>query len=154
MLVKFDMSALSEIKPHEYITRFLLGGLTCVATGLIAQKWGPVVGGLFLAFPAIFPASATLVEKHELERKGKAGIAFTFRGRLSAALDARGAVMGALALGIFAFVAWKELPSHHALVVLGGALAAWLLLASGIWRLRRSHTRIWIIWRARRSKAA
>jgi hypothetical protein len=31
--------------------------------GWIASKYGPVVGGLFLAFPAIFPASATLVEK-------------------------------------------------------------------------------------------
>jgi hypothetical protein len=30
---------------------------------------GPRVGGLFLAFPAIFPASATLVEKHEKQKK-------------------------------------------------------------------------------------
>ena len=35
----------------------------------------PVVGGLFLAFPAIFPASATLIEKHGRERKEKAGLA-------------------------------------------------------------------------------
>jgi hypothetical protein len=34
----------------------------------------PVVGGLFLAFPAIFPASATLIEKHVRERKEKAGL--------------------------------------------------------------------------------
>jgi len=90
MLVKFNPTALREIKLHEYLTRFALGGITCVATGLIAQKFGPIVGGLFLAFPAIFPASATLVEKHELERKAEAGIAFSLRGRLSAALDARG----------------------------------------------------------------
>src|ERR1700722_1100482 len=107
MLVKFDLSALSEIKPREYLTRFLLGGAVCVATGLIARKFGPVVGGLFLAFPAIFPASATLMEEHELERKAKAGIGFTLRGRLSAALDARGASMGALALAVFALIAWQ-----------------------------------------------
>jgi len=35
-----------------------------VIAGLIAFRFGPVVGGLFLAFPAIFPASATLIERH------------------------------------------------------------------------------------------
>jgi hypothetical protein len=30
--------------------------------GLLAKKFGSTVGGLFLAFPAIFPASATLIE--------------------------------------------------------------------------------------------
>ncbi len=39
-----------------------------VAAGLIANKWGPGVGGLFLAFPAIFPASVGLVEKHEKQK--------------------------------------------------------------------------------------
>jgi Protein of unknown function (DUF3147) len=154
MLVKFDPTALREIKLHEYLTRFALGGITCVATGLIAQKFGPVVGGLFLAFPAIFPASATLVEKHELERKAEAGIAFSFRGRLSAALDARGASMGAVALAMFALIAWQELPFHRAIVVLGVALAVWLVFASAIWRLRRWHTRIWILRRVRASKAS
>ena len=152
MLIKFDPSALAQIKPHEYLTRFLLGGATCVATGLIAQKFGPVIGGLFLAFPAIFPASATLVEKHELERKAKAGVEVTLRGRLSAALDARGASMGALALGIFALIAWRRLPSHSATSVLVVALAAWMLLASVIWRVRRLHTRVWILRRERGSK--
>ena len=38
------------------------------------QRWGPGIGGLFLAFPAIFPASATLVEKHEKQKKNRAGI--------------------------------------------------------------------------------
>lgn len=66
-------------------------GLACRSP----QKFGPVFGGLFLAFPAIFPASATLLEKHERDKKRKAGIASTVRGRLAAALDARGAVMGA-----------------------------------------------------------
>ena len=30
---------------------------------------------LFLAFPAIFPASATLIEKHEKEKKEREGYA-------------------------------------------------------------------------------
>ena len=61
--------------------RFALGGATTVVAGLIAAGFGPVVGGLFLAFPAIFPASATLVERHVRERKEKAGLAGSRRGR-------------------------------------------------------------------------
>jgi hypothetical protein len=148
MLIKFKAAALAQVKVHEYVTRFLLGGATCVATGLIAQKCGPVVGGLFLAFPAIFPASATLVEEHERQRKAKAGILFTVRGRLSAALDARGASMGALALLLFAVIVWKQLPSHNAGFVLAAATVAWAALAGTIWRVRRWHTRFWIRYRA------
>ena len=47
----------------------VLGGVMTVVAGLIAARFGPVIGGLFLAFPAIFPATATLIEKHVLERK-------------------------------------------------------------------------------------
>jgi hypothetical protein len=46
-----------------------------------------------LAFPAIFPASATLIEKHEKERKARAGIRNTLRGRQATALDAPGAAL-------------------------------------------------------------
>jgi hypothetical protein len=45
-----------------------------VVAGLIAARFGPVIGGLFLAFPAIFPESATLIEKHVRESKEKAGL--------------------------------------------------------------------------------
>ena len=62
-------SALTQGHWYEYLIRFGLGGVTTVLAGLIAVRWGPVIGGLFLAFPAIFPASATLVEKHEREKK-------------------------------------------------------------------------------------
>jgi uncharacterized membrane protein YqjE len=97
------------------------------------------IGGLFLAFPAIFPASATLLDKHEREKKRNAGIPVTMRGRLAVALDARGAAMGAIAMGAFALVVWKELPSHNAAAVLGGAVALWMTVAAGIWRLRKLH---------------
>ena len=38
---------------------FFFGGLITAVAGVIAQRFGPIIGGLFLAFPAIFPASAT-----------------------------------------------------------------------------------------------
>src|SRR5882672_8973311 len=98
MRIKVSLVSLKQINWHEYFARFLLGGAITVATGLIASHFGPVVGGLFLAFPAIFPSGATLIEKHELERKRRVGILHTNRGRLAAALDARGTAMGTIAL--------------------------------------------------------
>ena len=77
-----------------------------VAAGLIAAGFGPVIGGLFLAFPAIFPASATLVEKHVRERKEKAGLAGARRGKEAAALDAAGATLGSFGLAAFGLVIW------------------------------------------------
>jgi hypothetical protein len=62
MKISLDLSALGKTKWYEYALRFAFGGSITVAAGLVAKKWGPGVGGLFLAFPAIFPASATLVE--------------------------------------------------------------------------------------------
>ena len=80
MIVQFNPSALRQTHWYEYLIRFALGGAMTVVAGLIAARFGPVVGGLFLAFPAIFPASATLIEKHVRRRKEKAG----FPGRAAA----------------------------------------------------------------------
>ncbi len=102
MLVKIKLSVLSETQWHEYAIRFVLGGAITAVTGLIASKWGPVLGGLFLAFPAIFPASAILIEKHEREKKREAGIQGSRRGREAAALEAAGATLGSLGLAGFA----------------------------------------------------
>jgi hypothetical protein len=96
----------------------MLGGAVTVLTGLIASHCGPAIGGLFLAFPAIFPASATLVERHERDKKRRAGILNTLRGRLSAALDARGALLGAIALMAFAAIIWKGLTIASAPLIL------------------------------------
>jgi hypothetical protein len=139
MRITINLAALKQIKWHEYLTRFLLGGAITVATGLIAKHFGPVIGGLFLAFPAIFPAGATLIEKHERDRKRRAGIPRTIRGRLAVALEARGTAMGTIALAGFAVLVWKLLPSHPAAVVLAAALAAWLVLATMTWRLQKLH---------------
>ena len=98
MIVRLKLSALRETSGREYLIRFALGGAATVVAGLIAAGFGPAVGGLFLAFPAIFPASATLVEKHVRERKEKAGLAGSRRGKEAAALDAVGAALGSFGL--------------------------------------------------------
>lgn len=71
MIVRFKPSSLRQTRWHEYLARFVLGGAMTLIAGLIAARFGPVVGGLFLAFPAIFPASATLIEKQVRECKEK-----------------------------------------------------------------------------------
>jgi hypothetical protein len=73
-VIRFKPSALKETRCHEYVVRFVLGGFATVVAGIIAGHLGPETGGLFLAFPAIFCASATLIEKHERERKEKKGL--------------------------------------------------------------------------------
>jgi hypothetical protein len=141
MIIDINLSSLKTTKPHEYAIRFLFGGIVTAAAGVIAIRYGPVVGGLFLAFPAIFPASATLIESHERERKQKAGYDGTRRGRTAASLDAAGAVLGALALLLFAFLLFRFLPSHNAVFVLAAATVAWLALSILLWFLakRRHH---------------
>jgi hypothetical protein len=139
MRIKADISALKKTKWHEYILRFAAGGVITVATGLIAKRYGPAIGGLFLAFPAIFPASATLVEKHEREKKLKAGIARSMRGRHAAALDARGAMFGSVGLCFFALVVWKTLQLLAAPATLTLALAVWFGVSVLIWRTRKTN---------------
>jgi Protein of unknown function (DUF3147) len=139
MKVTFDLSTLARSKWYEYGVRFLLGGAITVIAGLLAKRFGPMFGGLFLAFPAIFPASATLVEKHEREKKRKAGIVNTARGRQAAALDARGATIGSFGLACFALLVWKLLPVWNAGVVLVAALSVWLGVSVLIWRASKKH---------------
>ena len=73
MRVSFDLAGLKQTTWHEYAKRFLFGGAVTVIAGMLAKIYGPVFGGLFLAFPAIFPASATLLEKHQREKSKQLG---------------------------------------------------------------------------------
>jgi hypothetical protein len=137
MSVQLDLKSLKTTKPHEYAIRFLFGGLITAATGLIATKWGPSVAGLFLAFPAIFPATATLIAKHEKERKRKAGYEGARRGRALASVDAAGTSLGTIGLACFALIVWKGLPGRNAILVLALAALAWITTSILLWQLRR-----------------
>jgi hypothetical protein len=137
MKVHFEFSHLAETDWHEGVIRSVLGGAATLLAGLLAKYFGPVFGGLFLALPAIFPASASLVQKHEEERKRSAGITHTVRGVQAAALDARGAAMGSIGLACFGLIVWKLLPGHNALATLLAAMAAWLAVSMSIWRMHK-----------------
>jgi hypothetical protein len=63
MIVTAKLSTIAEIRRYQYASRSIFGGLATAVAGVIAKEYGPSVGGLFLAFPAIFPASATLIDR-------------------------------------------------------------------------------------------
>jgi 4-hydroxybenzoate polyprenyltransferase len=136
MRVKFDTSVLGQTKWQQYAIRFMFGGCITVNAGLVASKFGPAVGGLLLAFPAIFPASATLIEKHEKEKKEKQGLGGTMRGRQAASVDAAGSAMGSVGLLVFALLVWQFVPNNRAWIVLPGAMVAWLAVSVLIWEIR------------------
>jgi len=137
MQIKVDPSVIGQTRWCEYVVRFLFGGLITVVAGIIAKKYGPGIGGLFLAFPAIFPASATLIEKHEKQKKEEKGLQGTRRGREAASVDAAGSVMGSIGLSVFALLVWQFLPHQSIWTVLTGATVAWLTVSVLIWYVRK-----------------
>lgn len=137
MIPSIDFSSLWEAHWWQFVARFVLGGAVTACTGLVAQHWGPIVGGLFLSFPAIFPASATLIGRQETEKKLKAGINDPIRGRKAAALDAAGAVLGGSGLVGFAVVAWLALARYPTVVALTLAGIVWVIVSTSLWWLGR-----------------
>lgn len=99
--------------------RFAFGGTIAVGAGLIANAWGPEVAGLFLAFPAILPATLTLVKRHG--------------GRVEAIDDARGARLNSIGLAAFAVIVALLAGRIAAPLVLAMAAAAWLVVVVGLW---------------------
>lgn len=135
MRVEVKPSALRETKGHEYAVRFALGGLITVVAGLIARRYGPSIGGLFLAFPAIFPASATLVAKHERQKHHSRHVE-----RLAsdaAGVDAIGAALGSLGLLAFGGVVWALGAHTPAWAVLLLAALAWVICSLVFWVIRQ-----------------
>lgn len=137
MPVKMDLSALKRTKWHEYLVRFAFGGLITAATGVIAKKFGPEVGGLFLAFPAIFPATATLIEKHETDKKKQKGLKGIVRGRDAASADAAGSAMGSIGLFVFAVLVLHLIEGHNLGLVLSAATLCWLGVSVATWFVRK-----------------
>jgi len=137
MQVKIDFSAFRTTRWYQLVLRFIVGGLITAATGIIAKTYGPAIGGLFLAFPAIFPAGATLIEKHEKEKKEKAGVRGNVRARQAVGIDAAGAAMGSIGLLAFAFVVQRFLGNYRPWLVMAGATLCWMLVSLSLWLIRK-----------------
>lgn len=120
--VGFQWSKIRSVKPRELATRFGFGALVAFVAGVVGAAAGPKVGGLFLAFPAILPASLTLIEKKE--------------GTAKAWADASGGTIGAVGMAAFALTAFLLLRWNPA-VALILALLAWVVVAVGLYFLFR-----------------
>ncbi|MFZ5890736.1 MAG: DUF3147 family protein [Myxococcota bacterium] len=117
---QFSLKGLRETSAKQYALRFVFGGTVAVLATLIARAAGPVAGGLFLAFPAILPATLTLVGERD--------------GRECAFDDARGACVGSVGLAAFAGVLWLLARTQTSPVVpLLAALATWAVVATALW---------------------
>jgi hypothetical protein len=145
MKLKLDTSGLGQSRCYEYLVRFAFGSVVTAMAGLIAKRFGPEIGGLFLAFPAISPATATLIEKHEKQKKERTGKSGTERGRRAAGVDAAGAAMGSIGLAAFDLVVWLRLPASRISMALIGATLTWFVTAVSVWEFRET------LWRRART---
>ena len=136
MRLKLRFDSLKQTKPMEYISRFVFGGLVTILAGLVADHFGPVIGGLFLAFPGIFPAGVSLVEKHKTEREKAEGKLGTRSARGQASVEAAGASVGTIGLIGFALVLWQGLPAHPFLNMMLMAGATWIAMSWLFWWAR------------------
>jgi PncC family amidohydrolase len=107
---QLDLKKIRTIRPREYVVRFAFGALVSAAAAILTIRFGPKVGGLFLAFPAILPATLTLIEKRD--------------GLAQALSDVRGAALGSVGMIAFALTALVLVRRNPALA-LTAALAAW-----------------------------
>ena len=137
MNISVSLSGLAQTKPLEFALRFVFGGIVTALAGLIATEFGPVIGGLFLAFPSIFPATATLIEKHEAKKKKQEGIQGRYLAKCAAGADAAGAAMGTIGLLAFGMLIWQLTESVAPWMVLTAATIAWFAVALTVWIIRK-----------------
>jgi hypothetical protein len=141
MLLRISPSSLKEGRWYEYFTRFILGGAATVFAGMMSSAFGASIGGLFLAMPAIFCASATLIERHEIRRKREAGLSGIRRGQEAAALEAAGAALGSIGMLAFALVFWRTVEDSALLAFVGAAVAWTGVSVAAWWAYKRSPWR-------------
>jgi hypothetical protein len=138
LLIGIKTGALRQQRMRDIALRFALGGIISAAAAVIAALVGPRAGGVFLAFPAILPASLTLVAKHHEERKRRAGVRGVVRARQAAALDAFGAILGSVGLLAFALTIRAIVAREPHELTLAVATAMWLVTAALVWGCRRA----------------
>jgi uncharacterized membrane protein YfcA len=130
--VSFDGARLRDTRPRDLVIRFAFGFAVSVVAGIVSMSIGDRPGGLFLAFPAILPASLTLIADKESTSEAE--------------VDAAGALIGAAALVAFAVVSWQALARLPLVVADAAAFGAWLVASVGTyfavrWTIRRRRRR-------------
>src|SRR3954470_9913907 len=108
-----------DLRLRDTVVRFAFGAITSAVSGSLSILFSPIVGGAFLAFPAILAASLTLIAEEE--------------GREESREDARGATVGALALAAFAAIGVATLTHIAWPVALAAASGGWAVVAIGLY---------------------
>ena len=121
MVPQVNPKEVASRKPSEYLTRFAFGAGISLVAGVIGMAFGGVVGGVLLGFPAILPASLTLIEKKE--------------GKEEASVDSIGAIIGAVAMVAFAVVIVLWVTRLGVAPSLLAALVVWLAVAGGLYAI-------------------
>jgi Protein of unknown function (DUF3147) len=116
-----ESDPLGQVRGRDLLIRFLFGAMTSAVAAVVTIAFGPRAGGLFLAFPAILAATVTLIEDEDSAGEARE--------------DARGAVVGAVALSAFAAICAALFGHIPGGLVLAGATAAWCALAVGLYLL-------------------
>jgi hypothetical protein len=111
----FSFGQVREATARELLIRFAAGAATSIASGLVTLGFGPRVGGILLGFPAIMAASLTLIAQEE--------------DLADAREDARGAILGACALTLFAVAATLSFGHLAGAVVLALSSVVWAAAA-------------------------
>jgi PncC family amidohydrolase len=124
---ELDFKKLGEIQPRDYLLRFAFGALISAVAATLTLTIGPKFGGLFLAFPAILPATLILLEKKD--------------GLAQAVSDVRGAAIGAVGMIGFAGVA-MALIKQNPVVALAAGMAAWALICAILYLTLRILARV------------
>jgi hypothetical protein len=137
MKITVSLSGIAQTKPLEFLVRFLFGGIVTALAGLVGSTYGPVIGGIFLAFPSIFPATATLIEKHEAKKKEQEGMDGRYLAKCAAGADAAGAAMGTIGLLVFGMLVWQSSELFAVWTVLTMATIAWFGVAVTVWIIRK-----------------
>jgi hypothetical protein len=125
--VAVEPGRLSDIAFRDIAIRFLFGALTSALAATVSVVANPKWAGPFLALPAILAASLTLIADEESRKRARE--------------DARGAVLGAVALVVFAAACAALFTRTGAAWVLLAATVAWCVVAGGLY---------WLVWARRR----
>lgn len=100
-------------KPNEMLQRAAFGAGVSLVAAIVGVIFGSRVGGLFLACPAILPATLTLIEDKDGKREAEA--------------DEHGSIAGAIGLVAFAGTGVLLIDPFGVVVAMAGATVAWLV---------------------------
>lgn len=117
---------------REMAVRAGFGGAVSVVAAVIGVVFGSRVGGLFLACPAILPATLTLIEKKDGKRRAEE--------------DEHGSIAGAIGLVAFAVVGALLVMRTNVGVALSAAMLAWLVASMAAYSVH-------LAWHAREKRA-